>query len=204
MLVMRISTIIQRYTSSKPIFTLYPSRVGAFPYVYALGVLQHTPDVEKAFFALPPMVAKGGRICVDFYQKSWKSALLPKYWLRSLTKRMSKVRLFAILESLVPKLFSLSRLVGQFPMGHIFKRLLSVADPIYFYEKTSGKIIMTVEQRMEWSLFDTFDWLSPKFDNPQTPETVKRWMENTDLEQVEVLKAGHLVGRGRAPNAYSR
>ena len=41
---------------------------GAFLFAYSLGVLQHTPDVERAFLALPPMLAHGGRICVDFYQ----------------------------------------------------------------------------------------------------------------------------------------
>lgn len=34
-----------------------------FPFVYSLGVLQHTPDVAKAFAALPPMVAGGGALC---------------------------------------------------------------------------------------------------------------------------------------------
>ena len=37
-----------------------------FSYVYSLGVLQHTPDVARAFRSLPPMVVDGGRFCVDF------------------------------------------------------------------------------------------------------------------------------------------
>ena len=37
-----------------------PFALGAFQYVYSLGVLQHTPDVAKAFAALPPMVRGGG------------------------------------------------------------------------------------------------------------------------------------------------
>ena len=41
------------------IFAL-PFAPGAFPFVYSLGVLQHTPDVAKAFAALPAMV-RGGR-----------------------------------------------------------------------------------------------------------------------------------------------
>jgi hypothetical protein len=50
-------------------------------------------------------------------------------------------------------------------------------------------------------LLDTFDWLSPEFDNPQTPETVICWLRNAGLAQIEVLKAGHLVGRGTVPHA---
>ena len=32
----------------------------SFAFVYSLGVLQHTPDVARAFAALPPMLAGGG------------------------------------------------------------------------------------------------------------------------------------------------
>lgn len=37
-----------------------------FPYVYSLGVLQHTPDVAKAFAALPPIVVGGGSFALIF------------------------------------------------------------------------------------------------------------------------------------------
>lgn len=172
-----------------------PFLKGSFPFLYSLGVLQHTPDVRKAFFALPPMLAGRGRFCVDFYQKSWKSALLPKYWLRPLTKRLSKVRLFSILEYLVPKMLPLSVLLGRFPIiGRQLKRMVPVAN---YY----GELPLDDGQQLEWSLLDTFDWLSPEYDNPQTPETVKGWLEEVGMENVEVVKAGHLVGRGTAPKA---
>jgi 2-polyprenyl-3-methyl-5-hydroxy-6-metoxy-1,4-benzoquinol methylase len=86
----------------------------SFPFVYSLGVLQHTPDVAKAFAALPPMVVSGGRLCVDYYQKSWKSIFHLKYWLRPLTKRMRKSTLFSLLQKAVPRLLPLSRLLGPF------------------------------------------------------------------------------------------
>jgi hypothetical protein len=60
---------------------------------------------------------------------------------------------------------------------------------------------LSEKQHLEWSLLDTFDWFSPEFDNPQTPRTVTRWLHDAGLEQIEVLKLGHLVGRGTAPNA---
>ena len=168
---------------------------GFFPFVYSLGVLQHTPDVAKAFAALPPMVAGGGRLCVDFYQKSWKSLMLPKYWLRPMTKRMPKTRLLAVLEALVPKLLLISRGLGRVPLlGGGLKRLVPVAN-------YAGMLPLSERQHLEWSLLDTFDMLSPEFDYPQTPETVTRWLHKAGLAQIEVLKAGHLVGRGTVPHA---
>ena len=169
----------------------------AFPFVYSLGVLQHTPDVAKAFAALPLMVAGGGRLCVDFYQKSWKSVLLPKYWLRPMTKRMAKTTLFNFLESLTPSLLLLSRVLGRIPVvGRGLKRLVPVAN----YD---GILPLSESQHREWSLLDTFDMLAPEYDQPQTPETVRRWLESAGLEQLEVLRAGHLVGRGTVPHAVS-
>lgn len=39
-----------------------PFAPNSFSFVYSLGVLQHTPDVAKAFASLPPIV-RGGGIC---------------------------------------------------------------------------------------------------------------------------------------------
>jgi SAM-dependent methyltransferase len=167
---------------------------GEFPFVYSLGVLQHTPDVAQAFAALPPMVRPGGALCVDFYERSWKSSLLPKYWLRPLTKRMSKSRLFALLQLLVPKLLPLSRALGKAPrIGGQLKRFVPVAN-------YAGELPLDEQQQLEWSLLDTFDWFAPAYDQPQTAATVRRWLEHAGMQKVEVLKAGHLVGRGQAPS----
>jgi 2-polyprenyl-3-methyl-5-hydroxy-6-metoxy-1,4-benzoquinol methylase len=166
-----------------------PFADGSFDFVYSLGVLQHTPDVSRAFAALPPMVKPGGRLCVDFYEKSWKSAMLPKYWLRPITKRMSKARLFALLEAWVPRLLPVSVGLGKMPVvGRQLKRIVPVANYV-------GSLPLDNRQQLEWSLLDTFDWLSPAFDNPQTEATIRDWLESAGLESVEVLKAGHLVGR---------
>src|SRR5579862_6797598 len=81
-----------------------PFATASFAYVYSLGVLQHTPDVQAAFAALPPMVRAGGRLCVDFYGKRFGTLLHSKYLLRPITKHMPQPRLFALLEKSVPTL----------------------------------------------------------------------------------------------------
>jgi 2-polyprenyl-3-methyl-5-hydroxy-6-metoxy-1,4-benzoquinol methylase len=167
----------------------------SFPLVYSLGVLQHTPDVAKAFHALPPMVAHGGRLCVDFYEKSWRSVLQPKYLLRPLSKHIEKERLFSMLESAVPKLLPLSCAFARVPfVGGGLKRLVPVANYV-------GTLPLTPQQHLEWSLLDTFDWLAPEFDDPPTESTVRTWLTEADLVDRQVLKAGHLVARGKIADA---
>jgi len=93
----------------------------------------------------------------------------------------------------VPALLPLSRALARVPViGRQLKRVVPVAN--YF-----GELPLTEQQQMEWSMLDTFDWFSPEFDQPQNWRTIRIWLENTGMADVEVLKAGHLVGRGRKP-----
>ena len=173
-----------------------PFKKESFHFVYSLGVLQHTPNVRKAFFMLPPFVKKKGKLCVDYYSKSWKSSLLPKYWLRPITKLLKKPTLFSLLKVLVIILFPLSWFIGKLPGGYLFKRAIPVADPLYYYELENDGLKISYQKHVEWALLDTFDWLSPTYDNPQTENNVYLWMETAGINNIEVLKAGHLVARG--------
>jgi hypothetical protein len=141
------------------------------------------------------MVAAGGRLAVDFYQKSWRSLLQPKYWLRPITRRVPQQQLFAFLEVWVPRLWSLGCAADRLPVvGRAIRQLLPVAN-------YAGILPLSEQQHLEWSLLDTFDWYAPAYDNPQTARTVARWSRQAGMEQVEVTKAGHLVARGTVAHA---
>jgi ubiquinone/menaquinone biosynthesis C-methylase UbiE/uncharacterized protein YbaR (Trm112 family) len=166
----------------------------SFSYVYSLGVLQHTPHVARAFLALPRVLKTGGQLCVDFYEKSWK-AIGPKYLLRPITRRMTKAKLFAALQIMVPKMLPLSCVMSRVPViGPFLKHLVPVANYI-------DVLPLTQAQHLEWALLDTFDWLAPEYDNPQAASTVARWFKDAHFEDFEIVRAGHLVGRGTAPHA---
>lgn len=167
-----------------------PFALGGFPFVYSLGVLQHTPDVAAAFAALPPMVRGGGKLCADFYWNRFRSMLHPKYLLRPFTKRMAQPKLFSLLERWVPSLLAVSQSLGRVPLlGRLLKRLVPVADYTGIYP-------LTDQQLREWALLDTFDMLAPAYDNPQSVATVLRWFDEAKLMDVQVGHWGHLVGRG--------
>jgi SAM-dependent methyltransferase len=165
----------------------------SFDYVYSLGVLQHTPDVAKAFAALPPMVVKGGRLCADYYWKRFRTMLHAKYMFRPATKRMDPSTLFELLQRWVPTLLTISMALGRIPLiGKGIKRIVPVAD-------YTGRHPLSGDQLKDWALLDTFDMLAPIYDNPQTVATVRDWFEKAGLEQVETGHWGHLVGRGVKP-----
>jgi SAM-dependent methyltransferase len=168
-----------------------PFRPGAFDRVYCLGVLQHTPDVEKAFRALPPMLKPGGALAVDVYPKLWTDWLWPKYWLRPVTRRMRPDALFASVRTAVRWLWPVSVAAGRVPaVGRKLRYLI----PVVNYE---GIYPLPPEQLKDWAVLDTFDMLAPAYDQPQAAETLESWLRSSGLVDVEVFRSGFIVGRGR-------
>jgi ubiquinone/menaquinone biosynthesis C-methylase UbiE len=175
-----------------------PFPLGCFDLVYCLGVLQHTPDVRRSFAALPPLVAEGGLLVVDSYLRSFKSLCHSRYVLRMVTRHMRPETLFPLVQRMTPWLLTISRLVGRLPaLGVYLKRMVPVAN----YE---GAYPLSEKQLVEWATLDTYDWLSPRYDQPQTPATLRRWFEEAGLADIEVFLADHLTGRGRRKSEHLR
>ncbi len=162
-----------------------------FPFVYSLGVLQHTPAVKKAFMALPQFVSKNGKLCADFYWKRLRSILHSKYLFRPITKRLLQDLLFTSLKYLVPYMLTTSQILNRIPyIGKIVKRIIPVADYTGIYP-------LTCIQLKEWALLDTFDMLAPAYDKPLPDASIKQWFLESYFSEIEVFHRGHLVGRGR-------
>lgn len=168
-----------------------PFSPDTFPFVYSLGVLQHTPDVAKAFAALPPMVCpEGGRLCTDFYWNRLRTMLHAKYLVRPITKRLRPQTLFRVLKKIVPTLLKSSQFLARIPvLGIYLKRIIPVADYTGIYP-------LSERQLEEWALMDTFDMLAPQYDSPQSASTIRNWIINAKFEEVEVFHATLLVVRG--------
>ena len=165
----------------------------SFPFVYSLGVLQHTPDVHRAFGSVAKLVASHGDLCVDYYQRRWQSLLHAKYAFRPLTKRIPKEKLFSLLQILVPTMLKISQAIGLVPViGRFLKRAIPIADYTGIYD-------LNARQLEEWALLDTFDMLGPEYDQPQTAATARKWLVDAGFVGVEVFREGHLVARGRNP-----
>ena len=101
----------------------------------------------------------------------------------------------SIVKCVVPILFPISRILGKLPFGHIIKRALPVADPLYFYEMEYGKTNLKYKTALEWSILDTFDWLTPTYDNPQSKKDLDKMILKSRIHNLQYLKAGHLVLR---------
>ena len=107
-----------------------------------------------------------------------------KYLLRPLTKRVDKQKLLAAIKTAMPFMFPLTSVLFRLPL---LGRLFMIAIPVtnYVHETT-----LTTRQRYDWAVLDTFDVLSPQFDQPRTQQEVE-----------EALSAGGVVELKRLPNS---
>lgn len=170
-----------------------PFEPASFDFVYCLGVLQHTPDPRAAFLALPQQLRGGGRLAVDLYPREQLNRFHPRYWLRPFTTRLPRHTLFRLVERVVPVLLPVSNAVGRLPR---VGRTLRHAVPVANY---AGVLDLTPQQLEEWSVLDTFDWLSPRYDQPQSAATLQQWLEAAGLVEGWVGRMGFNVVRGRKP-----
>lgn len=175
-----------------------PFKAETFDRVYCFGVLQHTPDVERSFLALPAVLKSGGSIAVDVYPKLWTNALWPKYWLRRITRRLDPGTLFSGVRTAVRWFWPVSVAAGRVP---VIGRKLRYLIPIVNYE---GVYPLSPQQLKDWAVLDTFDMLAPAYDQPQKAATLEGWMRKGGLDAVEVFRSGFLVGRGRKAQARQR
>jgi SAM-dependent methyltransferase len=172
-----------------------PFAPATFDFAYSLGVLQHTPDVERAAKAVVQMVKPGGGVTLDLYLRRRSDIVHPKYVLRPITTRMRQARLFAIVERAVPFLLAVSNTVARVPLlGRYLRALVPVAN-------YRGVYALDDRQLRDWAVLDTFDWLGPRYDQPQDAATLRRWLEEAGLEQIDVRHTHHLTGRGVRPRA---
>lgn len=170
-----------------------PFKENSFDIVYCLGVLQHTPNVEKAFKSLPPLVKKPGYLVVDYYWKRLRSILFSgwKYPIRLITSNLKETTVLKILRFIHPIFYPISSLMSKLPyIGKVLSRLLPVVNYTNDYPELGDELLR------EWSFLDTYDHWAPKYDQPQTIDTVMRWALESGLKKVSCEHVGHLVVRG--------
>lgn len=187
-----------RNNGQKPNIHLFQGNIFSIPLpknkfdkVLCLGVIQHTPDPEKAFKSLTQYVRPGGELAIDVYTKRLISLLQWKYLLRPITKRVNKEFLYRIISMIVPLLLPLG-IILQKLAGRFGARLV----PISVYSDLG----LTYDLHKQWSILDTFDMYSPAHDHPQSLETIKKWFKEAGFENIVVeYGLNGVIGRGRKP-----
>jgi SAM-dependent methyltransferase len=161
-----------------------PFEKNYFDYVCCLGVIQHTPDVELAFAKMLECLKPGGEIVIDVYADTLKTKFYSKYWFRPFTKKMPKTKLLSIISWYVPKWMPISNILLKTPLiGKFLAQIIPICNYSLLHPSLNKK------QLIDWAILDTFDMLSPDYDNPQKKSTLENWVLKYHLDKI-------FLGRG--------
>ena len=156
-----------------------PFAPAQFDKVICLGVLQHTPDVEKSVKALIDMVKPGGELIVDFYPiKGWWTKMQAKYLLRKFTKKMDHEKLYKKIDKNVDWMIKTSKFFSKIKLNKL-NRFLPLCD----IDGTMPKNL-SYQQLRDLCVLDTFDMFSPEYDQPQKIDTIIKWFKKYDMQNV--------------------
>ena len=187
------STLVERKNVHLVQGSIYemPFRQQAFDGCYSIGVIQHTPEPLRSVAALPRMIKAGGRIAVTIYERKPLTFLYSKYLLRQLTKRIDKTMLLRAIERSMWFLFPLTNVLFRVPL---LNRVFAFAIPVANYVDEPA---LSSKQRYDWAILDTFDMLSPAYDQPQTEQEVTAALSGEGIIEISRLPNPglNLVGR---------
>lgn len=172
-----------------------PFKIGIFDRLYCMGVLQHTPNPEKAFKALPKFVKPGGKVAIDVYLKEGIWEWLTSYRrFRWFTRYMSAEKVNAISKVYVNITWPIAKWLWGF--GKIGRR---IARYVFLLKDRFWRKGLDVsdEVQKESLVLHLVDQLCAYHDKPQSPETVQKWFESEHIMSIEVFKGGNgVIGRG--------
>jgi uncharacterized protein YbaR (Trm112 family)/trans-aconitate methyltransferase len=167
-----------------------PIRRMAADRLYTFGVVQHTPDPERAFRSLIPLVKLGGEIAVWVYRRR---LIQPSTCLRVVTSRLNEPWATRFIEAYVPPAMKLSGFLRSVPLvGRTLRRLVPVADYRDSYP------MLSAEQIREWALMDTHDGLITRYTFPQRWRDLERWMSG--LEHLRRPSPHEMAAVARRPD----
>jgi SAM-dependent methyltransferase/uncharacterized protein YbaR (Trm112 family) len=162
-----------------------------FDKVVCLGVLQHTPDPQRAFRSLTRYVKPGGQLAIDIYARSVAALMHWKYVLRPITTRMDQRTLYRLVERTAPALVPATAALRR-GLGRVGARLM----PILEYSHLG----LSDELNRQWAVLDTFDMYSPVHDHPKTSAEVASWFHDAGFTDVHVGRGPNgVIGRGVRP-----
>ncbi|MDQ6786006.1 MAG: methyltransferase domain-containing protein [Acidobacteriota bacterium] len=163
-----------------------PFRHEVFDGCYCIGVVQHTPEPSATFPSLFRVLKQGGKFATSIYERKPWQLLYSKYWYRPFTKKMSKEKLLGAIQKIMPVAFPVTNVLFRIPvLGRLFWHAIPVAN--YVHEKA-----LTSEQRYNWAVLDTFDMLSPQYDQPQTQAEVEQSLKQSGAVEIKRLKTAGL------------
>jgi SAM-dependent methyltransferase len=160
-----------------------PVRREKIDVVFCRGVIQHTADPPRAIVRLFDYVKPGGLVLFDVYPLKWFTPFYTKYWLRPFTRNMPAEKLIPLAEKWVPRLLRFKRccVMPWLPRGKLGANIANQIVPVADF---TGGVEFKREQQIEWSVLDTVDMYTPRYDRPMTWSSVMKALRDAGARNI--------------------
>ena len=153
--------------------------------VFCRGVTQHTSNTRRAIVRLFDYVRPGGIVLFDVYHFKWFTPCCTKYWIRPLTRHIPVHTFIRLAETWVPRLMLFKKrfVTPLLPNNRVGTNIANQIIPIADYTHASG--LATLEQRIVWSVLDTVDMYTPRYDRPMTWNGIMRALHDVGATDIK-------------------
>jgi len=167
-----------------------PLNFSVVTHAFSIGVLQHTPRPYETLESLVRPLASGTKFAFTAYGRKWFTKLQAKYILRPITKRLNRVRLLKNLRIILKYSYSPLLILSAIP---VLGKFLKFVLPISLYPELRHRL--SRDQIFELMLLDTFDALTPMYDNPlslrESLSIVEHFTKNiTNMSKTPMIITG--------------
>ena len=165
--------------------TKLPLRKKSFDIVFCHRVLQHTPSPEETLAYILQFVKDDGAVFVHSYANSFSQRFRWKYFLLPITRRLPPEILYKLVRWYSRPLYHLTNLTNKTKIGRIFNWFFV---PFFNYRRSPKFKNMSDEDIIEYGIHDTFDALSPKYDNPIRPSAMRKIASMSLKKPFEIVE----------------
>jgi SAM-dependent methyltransferase len=170
-----------------------PYAPGQFDVVICIGVLQATPDPERAIAALAAQLKPGGTLVIDHYGMDYTlptARRVLRDFLLALPESWSIPMVKLAVNALWPihrLLWRLRGLPGMKSLREGFVKLSPVMDYHISYPQLPPRILH------EWAVLDTHDNTTDTFKHLRSPEDTRRTLQALGLRDIVAYQGGNGV-----------
>lgn len=158
-----------------------PFADGTFDAIYSIGVLQFTPDPLQGIREMCRVLKPGGLLGTSSIDvRTFRRMSHPRFILRPLLSKLPPATLYKIVKAWVKFALPISRF-----MRNKLKLRFGLVERITVVANYEGAVPgVDASNVFEWALLDTYDWLSPAYNNPQRPKDIEKTFRDSGMENI--------------------
>lgn len=160
-----------------------PFKKQSFDIVWCHRVIQHTPDPKATLDHILQYVKPEGAVFVHSYARTLVQMCRWKYAIWPFTRNMDPEKLYNFIKGYAAKAFKFTNFMRKIPGGKYFNFFFV---PFLNYRHAKRFDAFSDEQIIEIGVHDTFDALSPAYDEPLSAKYMQKMADKHLSRPVEI------------------